>query len=119
MAWYSHLSWLSCPVVDDSLDLRLELPLEQVHACVARLFGVVDARQRRRLLPRRRRCPFAASSCSARRREQVSGHYPSPSIQSTYYCTCLGPQIALVTYILRLYLQTPVSQRVDHIFTSD
>ena len=29
------------------------------------------------------------------------------------------PQIALVTYILRLYLQTPVSQRVDHIFTSD
>ena len=109
MAYYHpHLSGLS-PVVDDALDLRLELPLEQVHARVARLLGVVDARQRRRLLSpfRRRRRRSPSSSSARRRREQVSGHYPSPSIHLLLHLSRPSlSQIALVTYILRPFRQS-------------
>ena len=106
----SHLlPGLPPAVVDDALDLRLELPLEQPHAprVVARLLGVVDARQRRLPLPP-----------SARLREEVSGHYgPSrPPIRSAayYYCTCLGPPPSFLTSLSG----SSVSQRFDHIFTS-
>ena len=93
----SHLlSWLPPAVVDDALDLRLELPLEQPHAprVVARLLGVVDARQRR--------LPLPPSARRRRRREEVSGHYgpSSPPIRSAaYYCTCLGPPRSLLAHI--------------------
>ena len=87
---YSHLlSGLPPAVVDDALDLRLELPLEQPHAprVVARLLGVVDARQRR--------LPLPPSARRRRRREEVSGHYgPSrPPIRSALI-------IALVSALL-------------------
>ena len=109
---YSHLlSGLPPAVVDDALDLRLELPLEQPHAprVVARLLGVVDARQRR--------LPLPPSARRRRRREEVSGHYgPSrPPIRSAaYYCTCLGPPPSSLTSLSG----SSVSQRFDHIFTS-